>query len=94
MNVTLEKHAPTKKRYARANQAPYMNKKLSKEIMKRSYRRNKYWNTRSDPDRKAYNKQKNYVVSLSRKGKNNCTVILTLTFLQKIKLSGKLLNPF
>ena len=26
VNVTLEKHEPTKKRYARANQAPYMNK--------------------------------------------------------------------
>ena len=35
VNVTLNKHAPTKKRYARASQAPYMNKKLSEEIMKR-----------------------------------------------------------
>ena len=83
MNVTLKKHAPTKKRYARANQAPYMNKKLSREIMKRSRLRNKFLNTRSDFDRKVYNKQKNYVVSLSRneKTKNNFTVILTLTFL-------------
>ena len=40
VNVTPEKHTPTKKRYARANQAPYMNKKLSKEIMKRSPLRN------------------------------------------------------
>ena len=28
VNVTLEKHAPTKKRHARANQAPYKNKKI------------------------------------------------------------------
>ena len=69
VNETLEKHALTKKRYARANQAPYMNKKLSKEIMKRSRLRNKFLNTRSDLDRKAYNKQRNYVVSLSRKEK-------------------------
>ena len=69
VNVTLEKHAPTKKRYARANQAPYMNKKLSKEIMKRSRLRNKFLNTRSDLDRKAYKKQRNYVVSLLRKAK-------------------------
>ena len=41
VNVTPEKHASTKKQYARANQAPYMNKKLSKEIMKRSRLRNK-----------------------------------------------------
>ena len=80
MKVTLEKHAPTKKRYARANQAPYMNKKLSKEIMKRSRLRNKFLNARSDLDGKAYNKQRNYVVSLLRKEKNNFTVILTLMF--------------
>ena len=80
MNVTLDKHAPTKIRYARANQAPYMNKKLSKKIMKRSRFRTKFLNTRSDLDRKAYNKQRNYVVSLLRKEKNSFTIILTLTF--------------
>ena len=64
-----------------------------KEIMKRSRLRNKFLNTRSDLDRKAYNKQRNYVVSLSRKEKKILSVILTLTFLQKIKLSRKLLNP-
>ena len=53
VNVTLEKNVPTKKRYARANQAPYMNKKLSKKIMKRSPLRNKFLNKRSDLDRKA-----------------------------------------
>ena len=41
-------NAPTKKRYARANQAPYMNKNLSKEAMKRSCLRNKFLNTKSD----------------------------------------------
>ena len=40
VNVTLEKHAPSKTRYVRANQAPYMNKKLSRETMKRSRLRN------------------------------------------------------
>ena len=70
MNVTLEKHAPSKKPYARANQAPYMNKKLSKEIIKRSRLRNKFLNKRGNLDRKAYNKQRNYVISLLRKEKN------------------------
>ena len=64
-----------------------------KEIMKRSHLRSKFLSTRSDLDRKAYNKQRNYVVSLSRKEKKILSVILTLTFLQKIKLSRKLLNP-
>ena len=69
MIVTLEKHAPTKKRYTRAYQAPHMNKKLSKEI-------NKEINTRSDLDRQAYNKQRNYLISLSRNAKKKKKTIL------------------
>ena len=38
---TLDKYAPIKKRYVRANQAPFMNKRINKEIMKRSRLRNK-----------------------------------------------------
>ena len=69
VNIILEKHAPTKKKYVRANQAPFITKTLSKEIMKRSRLRNKFLNTKSDIDRKAYNKQRNSVVSLLRKKK-------------------------
>ena len=69
MNITLDKHAPLKKRYVRANQSPFMNKKLSKEMMKRSRLRNKFLNTKSDIDRKAYNKQR--TVSLLRNEKKN-----------------------
>ena len=39
--------------------------------MKRSRLRNKFLNTKSDIDRKVYNKQRNYVVSLLRKEKKN-----------------------
>ena len=49
VNVTLEKHTATKRRYFRANQTFYMNKKLSKEVMKRSCLRNKFLDTRNDP---------------------------------------------
>ena len=52
VNVTLEKYAPSKARSTRANQAPYMNRKLNKEIMKRSRRRNKFLNNKSNLDRK------------------------------------------
>ena len=69
VTVTLEKHTSSKARYTRANQAPYVNKKLSKEIMKRSRLRNKFLNTKSDFDWKTYNKQRNYVVSLLGKEK-------------------------
>ena len=63
MNVTLEKHAPFKTRYTRANQALCMNKKIRKEIKKRSYLRNKFLNTRSDLDRMPCNKQRNLILN-------------------------------
>ena len=71
VNITHDQHAQLKKRYVRANQSPFMNKKLSKEIMKRSRLRNKFLNTKNDIDRKAYNKQSNYVVSLLRNEKKS-----------------------
>ena len=67
----LEKHAPMKKRFLRANQAPFVNKKISKEIMKRSRFRNKFLHSKSDIDRKAYNKQRNICVTLIRQEKKN-----------------------
>ena len=39
---TLNKHAPLKKRYIRANNSPFMNKTLSKAIMDRSRLRNRF----------------------------------------------------
>ena len=61
----FNEHTPLKKRYVRANQAPFMNKRLSKEIMTRSRLRNKFLKTKTDANRKAYNKQRNYCVSFS-----------------------------
>ena len=66
----FNEHAPLKKRYVRANQAPFMNKKLSKEIMTSSRLRNKFLKTKTDADRKAYNKQIN-CVSLFRREKKS-----------------------
>ena len=48
-----------------------MNKKRSKEIMTRSRLRNKFLKTKSDANRKAYNKQRNYCVSLFRREKKS-----------------------
>lgn len=67
--VTLEKNASTKTRFNRANQVPDMNKKLSKEIMKRYCLRNKYLNTISDLDKKAYNQQRNCCQFVKKRNK-------------------------
>ena len=66
----FNEHAPLKKWYVRANQAPFINKKLSKEIMARSCLRNKFLKTKTDANRKAYNRQRNYCVSLFHREKN------------------------
>ena len=44
-----------------------MNKNLSKEIMAKSCLRNKFLKTKTDANRKAYNQQLNYCVSLFRR---------------------------
>ena len=48
---TLDRFAPPKKKYIRGNNALFMNKTLSKEIMKRSNLRNKFLKSRSEEDR-------------------------------------------
>ena len=52
-------------------QAPFINKKINKEIMKRSRLRNKFLNTKNDIDKKAYNKQRNLCVSLIKSATKN-----------------------
>ena len=64
-----------------------MNKDIKKEIMKRSSLRNKFLNTKSAIDRKAYNKQRNLCVSLIRSERRTSLVILTdnKTFWKTVK---------
>ena len=71
LHQAIQKHPPIKQRYVRANQAPFINKTINKKIMKRSRLRNKFLNTKSDIDMRAYNKQRNLSVSLIRREKKN-----------------------
>ena len=68
---TLNKHAPLKTRYVRANNSPFMNNDIYKAIMVRSRLRNKYLNLKTEESKNAYRKQRNYCVSLIRKAKCN-----------------------
>ena len=65
----LEKHAPKKSRYIRANQAPYMNKNLHKEVMKRSRLKNKYLKDKTFENWNSNKKQRNICVYSFRKEK-------------------------
>ena len=68
---TLNNYAPSKKKYNRGNQMPFMDKDLSKAIMDRTRFRNKFFKNRNDENRKKYSKQRNYCVSLLRKTKKH-----------------------
>ena len=56
---SLDYCAPRKKKYTRANQAPFLTKEINKEIMTRSRLRNKFLRCRSDENKEAYNEQRN-----------------------------------
>ena len=94
LDKAIQRHAPIKKRYVRANQAPFINKKINKEIMKRSRLRNKFLNTKSDIDRKAYNKQRNLCVSLIRSEKKNFFSNINTCDITDNKTFWKTVKPF
>lgn len=65
----LDKHAPLKSKKVRGNQAPFMNKLLSKAIMSKSRIRNKYLEWPSRENFLAYKKIKNKCNNLVKKSK-------------------------
>ena len=67
----LNQHAPRKLKYVRGNHMPFINKTLSKEIMKKTKLRNKLLKERTDESKKRYTLQQNYCVSLLKKTKKN-----------------------
>ena len=67
----LNKHAPLKKRYVRANDCPFVTKALRKEHMKRSRLRNKYLKDKSEESSIAYKRQRNICVTLLKQAKKS-----------------------
>ena len=60
----LDRHAPSKKKIVRGNQAPFMNKTLSKAFMTRARLRNKYYRNNTPENKLAYTKHKNLRINL------------------------------
>ena len=94
LDETFQRNAPIKKQYFQANQAPFINKKINKEIMKRSRLRNEFLNTQNDYDRKAYNKQRNLRVSLIRSERKNLFSNNNTSDIRDDKTFWKTVNPF
>ena len=75
-----EKHAPLKQRVLRGNQAPFMTKDLSKQIMIWSRLRNKFNKHKTVQNWNAYKAQRNKCVSVRRKTiKNHFTSLCSNT---------------
>ena len=91
---TLDQHAPRKQKYARGNHMPFMNKTLSKEIMKRTKLRNKFLKERTDESKKRYTLQRNYCVSLLKKTKKNYYDSLNEKDVSDNKTFWKTVKPF
>ena len=74
----LNKHAPLKNRFARANNSPFMNKALSKAVMTRSRLRNKFVKNPSHKNQVTYTRYRNYCTGLFRKEKKSFITTWTL----------------
>ena len=67
----LNLHAPMKKKLVGGNNAPFMNKDLSKAFMHRSKLNNKYSKNPTETNHLLYKKQRNCCVNLLKKAKKN-----------------------
>ena len=67
----LDKIVPWKKNWARGNHSPFISKVPSKAIMVRTKLRNTFQKNRSKENKKSYNIQQNYCVSLLWKSKRD-----------------------
>ena len=85
----FNKYAPIKRKYVRANDAPFMTKELHKTIMKRSGLRNKFLNDRTENNQKTFKRQRNVCKKLLRTTKKSYCSNLDIKKLQITKLSGK-----
>ena len=90
----LNKHAPMKEKFVRANNGPYMNKILSKAFMTRSRLRNKFLKNPNDQYRNVYKKYRNYCVNLLRREKEKYYNSLDMKVILDNKLFWKTMKPF
>ena len=90
----LNKHAPTKEKIIRGNNAPFMNKILSKAFMERSKLKNKCNKFPTNENWKIYKKQRNYCVNLLKKEKKEYYNNLNIKKFNDNKTFWKTIKPF
>ena len=90
----LNKHAPLKKKFLRANHVPYMTKTLRKTIMRRSQLQTKYFKNKSQNDYLAFKKQRNFCSKLYKKERKNYYNSLDIKNTTDNKQFWKTIKPF
>ena len=90
----LDKHAPVKFRYIRANDNRFMTKELRKAIMQRSKLRNRLNRLKTSEANLAYKKQRNICTSLLRKTKRLFFNNLNSSVMSDNKTFWKISKPF
>ena len=90
---TLNRHAPIKEKLVRGNNAPFMNKTLSKSFMLRSKLRNNYIKNPSTENESLYKKQRNYCVKLLKAEKKKYYNNLDLNVFTDNKTFWKCVKP-
>ena len=89
----LNKHAPLKKKYVRANDAPFMTKALRKAVMLRTRLRNKYNQNRIAENWNNFRRQRNLCVKLFRTEKKRYYNNLDVTLITDNKKFWKTVKP-
>ena len=86
--------APYKRKVVRANQKPYVTKRLRKAIMKRSSLENQFYKYKTEESRNALKKQKNYCNRLSKRERRNYYSQLKLDNITDNKKFWNTMKPF
>ena len=89
----LDKYAPMKKKYFRANHATFMTKEVRKGIMIRSKLRNKFLKDKNEQLRNDYRKQRNLCVALVPRAKQQYFSSLDLSLSADNKTFWKTVKP-
>ena len=90
----VDKVAPIKTKKIRANDKPFMTKKIRKAIMTTSRLETKYRKEKTDASKAAYKKQNNYTNKLCTKEKRKFRENLDLSDRKQVKQFWKTLGPF
>ena len=92
-NEVLEHHAPRKQKVIRGNNAPFMNKTLSKAFMTRARLRNKYYKNHTHANKIAYTKQKNFGTNLLGREKKKYYGDLDIKIFESNKIFWQRVKP-